>query len=195
MAVCIGQAPGEAILHLSQSADSPSHLLCQSDYDNGVFAHIYVEDLSCHEHCDWLASNLKDYAYLCNPSDPVGAFKLCPDTCGTCIDFYTTNYKLDVDSGLSNKRMNKVGTSTVPCASCQLVACDDDKERRFFMHSTDEAESCVWLAACTTEQMMFCSEVHPSQAHNICRETCSACIDDYEDTVNQPLHIVSRHFT
>jgi hypothetical protein len=62
MMVCIGQALGEAILHLSQSADSPTRLLCQSDCDDGVFAHIYVEDLSQHDHCDWLASNLKDCA-------------------------------------------------------------------------------------------------------------------------------------
>lgn len=59
--------------------------------------------------------------------------------------------------------------------------CDDDKYQQFQV-SSDENQTCIWLAARPENQTEFCQANHPSGAFDICEETCAKCADDCDDT-------------
>lgn len=79
-----------------------------------------------------------------------------------------------------------VVASVTPTAAPTPIAssdpCDDEKLVTFFINATIGNVRCRWLQTRPGEQPIYCKPDHPSNAYNICEETCGKCSDACEDS-------------
>lgn len=116
--------------------------------------------------CLWLRLRPEKKPEICLPGSD--AEQICPETCDFC------------DSpGPGNPPPSR---SPTPPPAPLGYNCDDDKTKTFLVEEIQELQRCVWLAARPEYMLTYCEKGHPSNAYDICEETCGKCVDDCEDT-------------
>ena len=112
--------------------------------------------------CLWLSLRPNAQELVCVEGDP--ALTMCPETCDTCDGNAT------------------LAPTPSPAPITPSNVCDDFKFDTFYVSDLMEFQRCVWLAARPEWQQSLCLENDPSNARQVCRETCGACEDSCEDS-------------
>jgi len=168
--------------------------LCDDDMDGTFFVDTDLENQGCR----WLQEQPLEQPKLCVPGS--GAYDMCPETCGKCIDscvddnaFFDYNgervdcTELRGRTDLEWEEMCEVDgpfqhcretCNSCPSAIDKASKCDDSQDYAVNVWGFDL--TCAWLSqpAQTYFRPLFCAE---NEIFHKCAETCGKCFDTCED--------------
>lgn len=171
----------------------------------------WVESTNKNEPCIWLKARPEEQPELCRPSHPSNAFNICQETCRACSDSCENNASFKfVDSDGSSLRPcswlalrptkqdihcldPEVANGCMEtCHNCPTqpptsAPCDDDLTATFATNDHgQETQNCTWLATRSdAEQQELCDPASMVGAYFVCRESCNACTDSCDDSINE----------
>jgi hypothetical protein len=182
------------------------HIFCDDDKQKTI----WIDDVQKYQTCVWLQTRPEYQDKLCNVNHPSGAFHICEETCGKCLDNCIDTSKsflyqgrvrdclwLSLRPSIQKKVCEEVGNAAAfvcpeTCDKCDgkgqefrspsLSRCDDSQFETFFVSSISQSQRCTWLAARPEFKATLCLSGDPSNARLICPETCGACQDACVDS-------------
>ena len=146
---------------------------------NGVF-----------RNCAWLMLRPQFFSTMCVQGQV--PFLGCQETCNNCIDDETPPLESRPTPRPTNPPPSTTPAPILPTRNPtplptisggdnnQQAAgdpCDDDPTTRITVDGEGD-QQCIWLAARPEQQQTLCSLNHPSNAYNVCVETCGKCTDN-----------------
>lgn len=141
--------------------------------------------------CEWVRLRLVDNEAfwrmaLCMEGMP--AWENCNEACNNCPEDVVVTAVPDTTPAPDtpapiNPATPGNGPTAGPTPDPMLTdPCDDSITTNIFINATIGAVPCRWLETRLSEQPKYCAVGNPSNAYNVCEETCGKCTDGCTDS-------------